>query len=295
MLRRLTLLLLSLLAACPSWARGETVNDWRSARMSLGHKPASVIAPESAVEIAPRHTQIQRQCKRWKALATQLGETYAGYRLRETVLQRHCGMAGEDLADEVWDWPWASLDGGDVVPPKLLRVVGAWEIRCDTTGERRRCALLHRIPVPAADAEAGGQRELIVHFVIDMVAGRESVLWRMFVPGMPATPVRPALAAVGATASELREARGQVRYRLGAKEFAEGFPACGAAGCLMESHVQRGSAVVSRLWDGKAMELGLQLGPDKELAITVPARGFRAAFGELTRLRRDELRGARRR
>lgn len=182
-----------------------------------------------------------------------------------------------------------------MLPPKLHRVVGAWEIRCDTAGERRRCALLYRMPLAGAQLIDAGQSELIVHFVIDMVAGRESVLWRMFVPGMAGAPKRPELVAVGLSASQLREARGQLRYQLGAKEFVEGFPACGAAGCLMEAQVQRASAVVSRLWEGKAIELQLQIADGEGVLITLPGRGFRAAFGELSRLRRDELRSSSRR
>lgn len=294
MWRCLTLVVVAIVALCPvrAWAEG---GDWRKERMSLGHRAEVRPAPGRGDELTPERTEVKRQCKRWKALAIQLGETYAGYRLRETVLQRVCGMSGEEIAGEIWDWPWASLDGEDILPPRLHRTMGPWEIRCDTAGERRRCALLHRLPLPEVQGQQGETPELIIHFVIDMVAGRESVLWRMFVPGMAARPARAELAAVGMTAGEARQARGQVRYRIGAHEFAEGFPACGMAGCLMESHVQRGGVVVSRLWDGKAIELGLVVAQEKDVVITIPARGFRAAFGELTRLRREELRGARRR
>lgn len=287
------LFMLAVLSPCAAAAGG--VADWGEGRMSLGHQPAVKPVPERETEIAPQRTSVHRQCRRWKTLATQLGETYAGHRLRETVLQRICGMSEDELAEDTWSWPWSSLERGDVLPPKLHRVVGAWEIRCDTAGERRRCALLYRMPLAGAQLITAGQSELIVHFVIDMVAGRESVLWRMFVPGMAGAPKRPELVAVGLSASQLREARGQLRYQLGAKEFVEGFPACGAAGCLMEAQVQRASAVVSRLWEGKAIELQLQIADGEGVLITLPGRGFRAAFGELSRLRRDELRSLGRR
>ncbi len=262
--------------------------DWRAARMSLGHKPAP--KPAAEFEIAPERTTITRQCHRWKSLATQLGETYAGHRLRQTVLQRMCGISADELAEETWAWPWASLERGDVLPPRLHRVMGAWEIRCDTAGERRRCALIHRSPLPPEHPTDASQSELVVHFVIDMVAGRESVLWRIFVPGMAGGPARPELAAFGLAATQLREARGQVRYRLGNKDYVEGFPACGPAGCLMEAQIQRTGAIVSRLWDGKVVDLELQIGAGSPQAVALPPRGFRAAFGELTRLRREELR-----
>ncbi|MFM9942223.1 MAG: hypothetical protein ACKVP7_22285 [Hyphomicrobiaceae bacterium] len=267
--------------------------DWREGRMSLGHRPAR--RPVADLELAPERTTIHRQCQRWKALSSQLGETYAGHRLRQTVLQRMCGVSADELAEETWAWPWASLERGDVLPPKLHRVIGAWEIRCDTAGERRRCALIHRSLLPPEQQRDGSESELVVHFVIDMVAGRESVLWRIFVPGMASAPVRSELASFGLTAAQVREARGQVRYRLGTKDYAESFPACGTAGCLMEAHIQRTGAIVSRLWDGKAVDLELQIATGNAHAVALPARGFRAAFGELTRLRREELRGQARR
>ncbi len=258
-------------------------------RMSLGHHREAIRI--EMPELAPPRSSGRRQCQRWKTLAARLGETYAGHRLREIVLQRVCGLSEERVSGAAWSWPWASLDRGESEPPRLHRTFGAWEIKCDPLDERRRCAVLARLQPSSAAAEAGGKR-ILVHFVIDMVAGQESVLWRLFVPhgsGAP-EPARNELASVDGTPGQQREVLGAVSYRLVSTVHTEGFPACGARGCLMEGHLRRAGEVASRLWDGRSLDLDVRVGRAQPFAVTLPARGFRAAFNELVRLRREEMR-----
>ncbi len=280
-------------------ARAPGAAEWRQGhgRMTLGHRPVARPVPE--FEISTQRTSVARQCRRWRALAAQLGETYAGHRLRSTVLERLCADQ-EDTSADVWAWPWSDLERGATLPPRFHRTFGAWDIRCDTASGRRRCALIHRAPVPPDELLVDGDPQIMVHFVIDMVAGRETVLWRMFVPtplapGAAATPppVMPALLpGEPQGAGQSPTPRGEVRYRIGASDHAERFPACVAAGCFMEAHVTRSGAVVSRLWDGRPIELTVARAGGEPLMLRLPARGFRAAFSELMRLRRDEMRGS---
>jgi invasion protein IalB len=270
--------------------------DWRKGqgRMSLGHRAQSKPAPE--VEIATQRTSAARQCRRWRALASQLGETYAGHRLRSTVLERLCTQ-DDETADAPWGWPWSDMETGATLPPTAHRSFGVWDIRCDATGARKRCALIHRSPVPPDGTLDPGDPEIVVHFVIDMVAGRETVLWRMFVPASRTQADFTAAVTPAALPSATPAARGQgeVRYRLGGSDQVERFPACTSAGCFMEAHVARSGAVVSRLWDGRPMEITVARPSGDPLTLRLPARGFRAAFSELVRLRRDEMRGSARR
>ena len=258
-------------------------------RMSLGHHREASQAHQP--EVAPQRASVRYQCQRWKALAARLGETYAGHRLREAVLQRICGLSDEQTSEAAWNWPWTSLDRGDIEPPRLHRTFGAWDIKCGPLDERRRCAVLTRLPVAPAAGEADA-REILVHFVIDMVAGRESVLWRVFVPHDSGArePVLPELVSRDGTPAQPRDALGAVSYRLVSTVHTEAFPACGARGCLMEGHLRRASEVVSRLWEGRPLDLDVRVGSSTPFAVTLPAGGFRAAFKELVRLRREEVR-----
>ena len=141
----------------------------------------------------------------------------------------------------------------------------------------------------------------MTHFVIDMVAGRESVLWRVFVAadageavlGLP--PVKPAAgeakpsSAIGARAST----RG-IRYTLAATEHVERFSKCAAAGCMMEANLLHAGEVATSLWDGNDIGLAITLSSGRIIQMSLPARGFRAGLAALVRLRRDESRSARR-
>jgi invasion protein IalB len=254
---------------------------WSSGRMSLGLRPERW---RSEPMLAPRSRK-PSQCSRWRAAASRLGETYAGHVLRQTVIPRECRFLDADRADETWDWPRASLSGGRVVPPRLHATFGAWEIRCGSAGARRRCALLHRDPI-ALDHELDAANPAIVtHFVIDVVGGRESLLWRMFVP-IEAAAADSRAATRAATRSSV------VRYRLHAAERSEPFPACTESACLMEANIRHAGEVATHLWDGKPLDLHIWLHSDRAVDVTLPAAGFRAGLKELVRLRREEVRAA---
>ncbi len=232
-------------------------------------------------------------CRRWRAAAATLGESYAGHLLRETVVQRQCRSLDADRGDEAWEWPWASLQEGRVLPPRLHTAQGEWEIRCGSAGGRRRCALLNRSPVPPADTLEPGQDAIITHFVIDMIAGRETVLWRLFVPAAPfVTTAAAAPIDVGTTFGGVGQGKGEVRYRLEDAERAEFFPACTPAGCLMEAGPRHAGDVATRLWEGRSIDVRISLTTGLAVALTLPAVGFRAGLKELVRLRRDETRSA---
>jgi hypothetical protein len=228
-------------------------------------------------------------CRRWRAAAASLGETYAGHRLRQTVVRRQCRSLDSDLGEEAWDWPWASLHEGRVLPPKLHVAQGDWEIRCGSVGGRRRCALLNRSHGPSGDVNHPGAQAIVTHFVIDRIAGRETLLWRLFVPAVPAAQASLAQHDLAPTLEAAVRARGEVRYRLEDVERAELFPVCAAAGCLMEASVHHAGEVATRLWDGRSIDIRISLATDVPMILTLPAIGFRVGFKELVRLRRDEI------
>lgn len=231
-------------------------------------------------------------CRRWRAAAATLGETYAGHRLRQTVVRRQCRSLEADRGEEAWEWPWTSLDEGRrVLPPRLHTVYGDWEIRCGSAGGRRRCALLNRSPVPPDDALDAGDQAVVTHFVIDMIAGRETLLWRLFVPSAAVLDTAAsAHAGVDATLKSVGRGRGGVRYRLEDAERTELFPACAAAGCLMEVSLRHAGDVATRLWEGRSIDVRISLTTGAVADLTLPAAGFRAGLKELVRLRRDEIR-----
>lgn len=225
-------------------------------------------------------------CRRWRAVAANLGETYAGHLLRQTVVRRQCKSLEPDRGDEIWDWPWTSLNEGRVLPPRLHAAHGDWEIRCGDVGGRRRCALLNRSLVPHEGKPGPGDRAIVTHFVIDMIAGREILLWRLFVPAAP-TMASAASMASGPT-RDAAGTRGEVHYRLGGPEYTETFPACTAAGCLMEARLRHAGDVATRLWEGKTIEVRIAPASGEALVLTLPAAGFRPGFKDLVRLRREE-------
>jgi invasion protein IalB len=240
-----------------------------------------------------RRKMARNQCRRWRAAASQLGETYAGHRLRRTAVSRHCPFLESTRADETWDWPWSSLGDGRVLPPRLRTSTGDWEIRCGTARARRRCALLHRGPTLADATRTSQQPSIVTHFVIDMVGRREIVLWRVYVP-----VVAPATASLQESTDLIagvagRHGSGRIQYQLDGTEHTEVFPACAPAGCLMEANVRRAGSVVTRLWEGQALELRVDLGTQPPIVMMLPAAGFRAGLKELIRLRREEMRASR--
>lgn len=282
----------TLTAAAQTWQPLAVPDDgaWTdpSGRMSLGMR-AETWAPEDA---APRRRRGE-QCRKWRRMADRLGETYAGHALRTSVLREVCGMLEPERTDEAWDFPWGGLARGRVMPPRHLSTVGAWELRCGSAGRRRRCAAVALLGGPARAVEGEAVRP-VAHFVIDMVGGREALLWRLFVPADRGTAVTELGQRDQATSSDASSTpaarRGHVRYRLGEREHVESFPACAASGCLMEANVVRGGAVATRLVDGLPVDLVIEQATGRRLELQLPAAGFRAAFNELLRLRREERR-----
>lgn len=213
-------------------------------------------------------------CQRWRRLAARLGETYAGHQLRAAVAARQCAFA-EDRGDEdVWGWPWRHPDVRADLPPLRHGRYGAWEIRCEA-GRRRRCALaLETVMADSLDPEARSLR-LVAHVVIDSVAGRESVLWRVHVTKAVAIP----------------EAAGGVSWQMADRHASESFDACGRSGCLAEADPRQSAEVATWLWSGRPLPVALGRGADgTDMTSVLPAHGFRAGLSELIRLRRQEVR-----
>jgi invasion protein IalB len=262
---------------------------WSGQRMALGLQANRWRGDPAAALPRPRR---RSQCGRWRAAASRLGETYAGHLLRETVIRRECRFHEADRVEETWDWPWASLSGGRVVPPRLHADLGAWEIRCGSAGTRRRCALLHRSPILADQEMDEAEPAIVTHFVIDSVGGRESLLWRMFVPAEVSSPGPPPAGAGRSGASSKRPSHGTVRYRLSDAERTEPFPVCTRSACLMEANIHHAGDVATRLWDGQPVNLHIRLRSEAPLDVTLPAAGFRAGLKELVRLRREEARAS---
>ncbi len=102
------------------------------------------VAPLPTAPVHGQSTSIGRSgvssCDRWRALAARLGETHAGHKLRHLLTTRLCVLT-EDTSDEVWAWPWRFSDVRADLPPQHHGKFGAWDIRCDQAGQRRRCAL----------------------------------------------------------------------------------------------------------------------------------------------------------
>ena len=267
-------------AASDSWSTGTGVG--KPMRLGLRAEQWSDVGP------APTVPRLPSQCRKWQSMAIQLGETFAGYTLRHTVLQRVCGDLGDGRIEESWDWPWAGFASGRMAPPRMLRTIEAWDIRCGRAGARQRCAMLHEEPAASATPA------IVTHFVIDLVAGRESVLWRVFV-ATDGGDVRPNASQAGQP--EMLPARAStrtIRYRLGETEYAERFSKCVAAGCIMEANLVRAGQVATRLWDGNDVMLAITPASGDVVELSLPARGFRAAFAELVRQRRDEFHAGRR-
>lgn len=222
-----------------------------------------------------------RDCRRWQAAAASLGETYAGHRLRQTLRTRQCLSLETERGEAAWEWPWSALHGGRVLPATVHAAQGEWEIRCSHVAGRRRCALLNVSPTPGANLVG---HVVVTHFVIDRVAGREALLWRLFAPS-------EIQVTVGRSPESAGRSHGEVRYRLEDVERAEVFPACSPAGCLMEATSRHAGDVATRLWEGRSIDVSISMMPGGGISLTLPATGFRAGLKELVRLRRDEIAG----
>ncbi len=190
-----------------------------------------------------------------------------------------------------WDWPWNGLERGRVLPPRSHRVYGAWSIRCGTGLNRRRCALMH--DAATSDPADAPTLRVSTHFVIDRVAGREVLLWRLFVPAteVAAPPLLEfADAATAHTIQRTSLGAADMRFKLGPALPWEKFPVCSASGCLMEISAERAGKAATHLADGQPLGLELRRAGAESLPISLPAQGFAQALAELIRLRRAERR-----
>jgi invasion protein IalB len=146
----------------------------RPALAAAGNSMATIGPPMrlGVTDAAPRRTDLarlqtpQNNCRKWRRIAERLGETFAGLRLRQSVVDRACLFAATELAsvtggtngadtsfDHLWAWPWADGAIDPSLPPRLHTTHGDWHIRCGQAGRRERCALIHEtVAVRRADA-----------------------------------------------------------------------------------------------------------------------------------------------
>lgn len=254
------------LAVC-CLAAAKSVSEAREpfARPTPRHSFA-ITSDTADAERAPQRSQSE-SCRRWRVIASRLGETYAGHRLRETVVARTCALTGLDSGeDELWQWPWRHGDIRAEPPPRLHGSIGAWVIRCGKAGKRHRCAMLHDMA-----AAFGNPTRAVAHFVIDTIGGRESVVMRVQVPGADLS-------------------RDRLEITVGAKRTSKTFLVCGKPGCLMEADVRLSSDAANLLWDGAPISATLLRDGRMETSWFISGLGFRGALNELARLRREEER-----
>lgn len=275
------------------------VHSSRSVSVSAELKSDFAVEREPLVPPSGTGTGLKPgQCAKWRAMAHQLGETFAGHALRESVLKRVCVGLTSERYDDVWDWPWSRFAAGHLLPPRTHRWTDAWQIRCGLAPKRHRCALLHLAALPDRDPNEVSAF-VIAHVVIDMVAGRETVLWRVFVP-QPEQDGRGARLdaksdVLGPTTAVIpARDRPALKYQAGGQEFADKYVACAPMGCIAEATLRHAALVVSGLIDGLPIDLRVEGHAGVERSVRVPSRGFRAGFAELIRLRREELRSERR-
>ena len=227
-----------------------------------------------------------RDCRRWQSAADRLGETYGGYRLRTIVDRYGCAFNESSRPRQrVWNWPWHGQGEEPTLPPVLHARFGAWEIRCEPVATRNRCALISSSHVvPAAGPAAIRPSVVTTHFVIDTIADRESMIWRIHMPlDRGALQTRTAAADAGL-----------VSFSLGGPAVSQPFTTCRDSACVMEAPMTASANAATRLWDGHAIDIDIPSangltasGPNHA---RISAAGFRAAFRELNRLRRAENR-----
>jgi hypothetical protein len=252
--------------------------------MRLGVEPqfdASIVRPSRTSATSASN------CGKWRRVAARLGETYAGVRFRQSIVERACAFA--DLApteETTWSWPWAKAEIDAELPPRLHAVFAGWAIRCGNSGRRERCALIHEATVNVAPALGASETtRIITHFVIDQIGGQEQILWRVFVEKSDAGWFEGTQSTGGRTASSE-----VVRVHSGANMIHKRFDDCGRLGCLMEADVAISARIATRLWDGGSVQIEMRPAPGILLVQSVPAGEFRSGLSELSRLKRAEER-----
>lgn len=224
-------------------------------------------------------------CDRWRRVAARLGETFAGLRLRRTIVARSCAFSDLMPAEEsVWSWPWGAGELRMELPPRLHGSYGAWTIRCGQSGRRERCALIHETTASISPGDgAADQVGVVTHFVIDEVGGEERLLWRVFVErAEPSWFLGKASSHPAATGTDF------VRARAGAVMMHKSFDDCSRAGCLMEARIGVGPRIAARLSAGGNLRLDVRPRAGLLLSRSVSPSGFREGMAELLRLKRHE-------
>jgi invasion protein IalB len=226
------------------------------------------------------------RCRRWRDAALGLGETFAGHSLRAALVSRHCALldATESRHASVWSWPWSTLEVGHGLPPRLHRSFGQWQIRCGDGAERQRCALIHQVAVaPGGPPDDPPADVVTTHFVIDHVAGREILLWRLFVPR------RTSGLLVSAAASAVTQDGGlTARLRIGLRRHSLRSTVCRAGGCMIEIGGTRAGKIATGLAAGHSLRLDLFTGKAGAIEAEIGAEGFAQGLVELIRQRRAE-------
>ena len=252
--------------------------------MRLGVGPQSDIA-------APAHQGSRAtpgaNCGKWRRVAARLGETYAGARFRQSIVERACAFSDQTPAEEAaWSWPWARPEIDAELPPRLHAQYASWAIRCGISGKRERCALIHEALANGAPAIGASESvRIITHFVIDQIGGQEHVLWRVFVEKLEPSWFSVVQGGANKTAgSEV------VRVHAEAIMIHKRFDDCGRFGCLMEADVSVSARIATRLWDGGSIQIDVRPAVGIVLTQSVPATEFRQALRELSRLKRAEER-----
>jgi invasion protein IalB len=226
------------------------------------------------------------KCGKLRRIASRLGETHAGVILRNTLIERTCAFADISPGETPWGWPWSAAGLNADLPPRIHASYGAWTIRCGSTGQSERCALIHQGEVNVAPLPGALDRvNLISHFVINHIGGQERVLGRVFVE-------RAESHWFGDAASMLDVPTHvePIRVNLGGRIVHEPFDGCSRAGCLMEADVATSSSMATLLSDGTSAALEVRPSAGVVLYASVSAAGFRQGLQELTRLKRAEPR-----
>ena len=252
--------------------------------MGLGLGPtADTVAPTTLRSRSPRSAS----CSKSRRLAARLGETYAGARFRQAIVERACAFADlAPLEDSAWSWPWAQAEIDSELPPRLHSSHAAWTIRCGSAGNRERCALIHDATANVAPVNGASESvRIITHFVIDQIGGQEHVLWRVFVEKS-----EPTWFHTGPRVTKSLSGAEVVAVSIGAVAFEKQFDDCGRLGCLMEADVARSARVATTLWEGGVVQIEVRPMPGVVLKQSIPTQQFRNGLRELSRLKHAEER-----
>ena len=284
--RRLRAIVLAMglaFAAAPlSWAEVPGPIGQRSMRLSVG--PQFEIA---AIVQSQAREKIASNCGKWRRVAARLGETYAGARFRQSIVERACAFADTmPVEDTAWSWPWAKSEIDGELPPRLHASFASWTIRCGHSGRRERCALIHEAKATVAPAAGALDAiNIITHFVIDQIGGQEHVLWRVFVEKPDPIWFGGSAAPVGRT-----HVAQVVRTHADAATIHKRFDDCSRFGCLMEADIGVSAQMATRLWDGAGILIEVRPAPGIVITQSVPAGDFRRGLRELSRLKHAEER-----